>query len=214
MEELKECKKHGLTLHIWSENRWKCKKCRTEAVQKRREKLKEMAIQYKGGKCCICGYNKYQGALEFHHLNPSEKDFAISSSGYTRSWEEVKSELGKCILVCSNCHREIHAGLHNICAPVPYKNLLETGNSKGSKKKYCEYCGTSFIEKSINKYCSVECFHKANGSKRPDVNTLINDFKELKSFIQVGRKYGVSDNAVRKWCKFYNILDIIKGGIV
>ena len=114
MEELKNCKKHGLTLHVWSQERWRCKKCRVEAVQKRREKIKEMAIQYKGGKCCICGYSKYQGVLEFHHLNPNEKDFGIGSKGYTRSWEEVKTELDKCILVCSNCHREIHAGLHNI----------------------------------------------------------------------------------------------------
>lgn len=45
-----------------------------------------MAVQYKGGKCCVCGYNKYLGALEFHHLNPNEKDFGISNKGYTRSF--------------------------------------------------------------------------------------------------------------------------------
>ena len=50
-------------------------------------------------------------ALEFHHLDPSQKDFGISSKGYTRSWDKVKEELDKCILVCSNCHREIHSGL-------------------------------------------------------------------------------------------------------
>ena len=213
MEELKECKKHGLTLHVWSGNRWKCKKCRTEAVQKRREKLKEMAIQYKGGKCCICGYNKYQGALEFHHLNPDEKDFNIGSKGYTRSWEEVKTELGKCILVCSNCHREIHAGLHNICINTPQETCPVVENKK-AKQKSCKYCGEVFTGKDSSKYCSVKCFHKANGSRKPDAGTLIKDFEELKTFVQVGKKYGVSDNAVRKWCKFYNILDIIKGGIV
>lgn len=73
-----------------------------------------MAVQYKGGKCCVCGYNKYLGALEFHHLNPNEKDFGISNKGYTRSFEKVKEELDKCILVCSNCHKEIHAGLIDI----------------------------------------------------------------------------------------------------
>jgi hypothetical protein len=44
-----------------------------------------MAIAYKGGECSICGYNKCVAALEFHHLNPSEKDFTISAKGYTRS---------------------------------------------------------------------------------------------------------------------------------
>lgn len=115
MEEIRECSKHGLTLHILDNtNRWRCKKCRVEAVQRRRDKIKELAIQYKGGKCCICGYNKYKGALDFHHLDPNEKDFGIGSKGYTRGWESIKKELDKCILVCSNCHRELHAGLLKI----------------------------------------------------------------------------------------------------
>lgn len=115
MEEIKKCKKHGLTLHVLdNSNRWRCRKCRVEAVLKRRDKLKELAVKYKGGKCCICGYNKYKGALEFHHLDPSKKDFGISAKGYTRSWELIKKELDKCILVCSNCHKEIHAGFTKI----------------------------------------------------------------------------------------------------
>lgn len=115
MEEIKYCNKHGNTTHVLdTSGRWRCKKCRVTAVQKRRDKIKEMAVQYKGGKCCVCGYNKYLGALEFHHLNPNEKDFGISNKGYTRSFEKVKEELDKCILVCSNCHKEIHAGLIDI----------------------------------------------------------------------------------------------------
>ena len=115
MEELRECKKHGLTPYVLTyEGKWKCKKCRTEAVQRRRDKIKELAVQYKGGKCCICGYNKYVGALEFHHLDPNQKDFNIGAKGYTRSFNKVKEELDKCICVCANCHREIHAGLIDI----------------------------------------------------------------------------------------------------
>ena len=77
----------------------------------RRRRLKNLMINYKGGKCQICGYCKYQGALDLHHLNPKEKDFGIGDKGYTRSWEIVKTELDKCILVCANCHREIEAGI-------------------------------------------------------------------------------------------------------
>lgn len=113
---LKECKHHGLTDYVYvnSEKRYRCIKCRSEAVQKRRDKTKELLVEYKGGKCQICGYDRCINALEFHHLNPNEKDFGIASKGYTRSLEANKKEVDKCILVCSNCHREIHDGLIDI----------------------------------------------------------------------------------------------------
>jgi len=82
-----------------------------KSVTKRRRKLKEMAVEYKGGKCLLCGYNKCIGALEFHHKDPEEKDFGFSHAGTTKSWERLKVELDKCICVCANCHREIHEGL-------------------------------------------------------------------------------------------------------
>ena len=68
-----------------------------------------MAIEYKGGSCKRCGYNRCIEALEFHHNNSFGKDFSISAKGYTRGWAKVKEELDKCILLCANCHREVHA---------------------------------------------------------------------------------------------------------
>ena len=82
-----------------------------KAVHKRRKKVRQLAIDYKGGQCQRCGYNRCIEALEFHHDNSSGKDFSISEKGYTRSWSKVKEELDKCILLCANCHREIHAKL-------------------------------------------------------------------------------------------------------
>lgn len=67
-----------------------------------------MLIEYKGGKCRICGYKKYFGALDLHHINASTKEFGLGAKGLTRSWERSKEEADKCILVCANCHREIH----------------------------------------------------------------------------------------------------------
>lgn len=112
----KECKWHGLTNYVYVESgkRYRCVKCRSEAVQKRRERIKELLVEYKGGKCEICGYDKCISALDFHHLNPDEKDFGIGEKGYTRSVEKNKEEVNKCILVCANCHREIHAGITKI----------------------------------------------------------------------------------------------------
>ena len=80
-----------------------------KAVHARRKKIRQMAVEYKGGKCQLCDYDRCLDALEFHHYSPSQgKDFGISNKGYTRSWLRVKEELNKCILVCSNCHREVH----------------------------------------------------------------------------------------------------------
>lgn len=82
-----------------------------KAVSKRRQKIKSMAVEMMGGECQFCGYSSYLGALEFHHIGPEKKKFGLSKDGITRSWERVKNELKNCILVCSNCHREIHGGL-------------------------------------------------------------------------------------------------------
>jgi len=64
-----------------------------EAVKRRRAKVRQMAVEYKGGSCEICGYNRCMEALEFHHLDPTKKDFGISAKGYSRSWEKVKAEI-------------------------------------------------------------------------------------------------------------------------
>jgi hypothetical protein len=111
----KNCKIHGDTTHrLDSRNKeknksaYRCVKCCSESVQRRRDKIKQLAVDYKGGKCTTCGYNKCIASLDFHHLDPNEKDFGISAKGLTRSFEKVKVELDKCILLCSNCHRELH----------------------------------------------------------------------------------------------------------
>lgn len=84
-----------------------------QAVAKRRKRIREMAIKYKGEKCNLCGYDTCIQALEFHHIEGKEKDFGVSERGYTRSWAKVKAELDKCVLVCANCHRELHIGLRS-----------------------------------------------------------------------------------------------------
>lgn len=73
-----------------------------------RRSMKIQAVKLLGGKCSICGYNKCLDALEFHHENPKEKEFKLGS-GNTMSWKDYKKEVEKCILICSNCHKEIHS---------------------------------------------------------------------------------------------------------
>jgi predicted HNH restriction endonuclease len=76
------------------------------AVSETRRKLKLRAIEYKGGGCEVCGYNKCPAALQFHHRDPAEKDFRVG--GQVRAWSKIQVELNKTTMLCSNCHSEIH----------------------------------------------------------------------------------------------------------
>ena len=89
------------------------KKANYNHVKTFRKRTKEKAVEYKGGKCKICNYDRCASALEFHHLEPSKKDFTLSQS-MNIAWDKIKEELDKCILVCANCHREIHEGIIKI----------------------------------------------------------------------------------------------------
>lgn len=111
---IKICKYHGETSFVLEgRGYYRCRKCRSEGVQRRRNNIKKKAVEYKGGKCISCGYNKCIQALGFHHKDPKGKDFGISEKGYTRSWKKVKEELDKCDLYCNRCHTELHAKLRN-----------------------------------------------------------------------------------------------------
>ncbi|MCX5686832.1 MAG: hypothetical protein NTW09_05195 [Candidatus Omnitrophica bacterium] len=96
------------------------------AVRARRKKIRQMAVDYKGGKCEVCGYNRCIDALEFHHKDLIDKKFGISEKGYTRSWKDVVKELGKCTIICANCHRELHAKL---AAPTGNRGMKKRVNS-------------------------------------------------------------------------------------
>ena len=78
-------------------------------------KEKKQIIYVMGGKCQLCGYDKCISALELHHLNPVEKEFNFAKQK-NKAWEDLQGELKKCILVCSNCHKEIHS-------KIGYKNI-------------------------------------------------------------------------------------------
>lgn len=78
------------------------------AVVRYRQRRKLESIKYLGGSCSLCGYDRCPDSLHFHHKDPSQKDFSMSSKGLTRSWEHTKHELDKCILLCANCHGEVH----------------------------------------------------------------------------------------------------------
>lgn len=106
-----ECKTHGICDHVYEGKKRKykrCRLCRAEKVQRRRSKVKKLLVEYKGGCCQFCGYNKSVKSLHFHHLDPNEKEFGVSMKGRTLAIETLKKEVDKCILLCANCHGELH----------------------------------------------------------------------------------------------------------
>ncbi len=91
----------------------------SEYKKKIRNELKNEAVRYKGGKCIKCGYNTCNRALEFHHIDPDEKDFNISQANTKYTFDKIKKELDKCVLLCGNCHAELHDGLFEITDYIP-----------------------------------------------------------------------------------------------
>lgn len=90
-----------------------CRECDRQRQRDRCKTIKEQAVAYKGGACALCGYNRCAAAMDFHHPDPGAKDFSISSRKGQFD-DTVKAEVDKCILLCSNCHREAHAGIQDV----------------------------------------------------------------------------------------------------
>lgn len=109
-KRLGECQRHGqTTFRLDSRGGWYCPQCTSEAVSKRRRRVKEVLVAEAGGQCVICGYDRYVGALQFHHRNPRHKAFHLAQNGMTRSLERAREEVRKCVLLCANCHAEVEA---------------------------------------------------------------------------------------------------------
>ena len=182
---------------IYRKEYQKKRKYNYSLVKKWRQEIKIKSVEYKGGKCQICGYDRCLRSLDFHHINPSEKEFSISSMS-RRSIVKIKNELDKCILVCSNCHGEIHDNLINVIDIVP---IVDNSFSLGKKieDKICK-CGVKIP--SYNKTCG-ECYHKSTRKcERPSLEILLKEV-DSNGYTKTGLKFKVSCNTIRKWIKQY-----------
>ncbi len=110
----RECKRHGITKFRREGNvRWRCISCSSLYRKNNRRSNKAILVAEHGGKCIRCGYNKSIRALEFHHRDPTQKDFRVSGRPDSMSLKSMRIEAKKCDLVCSNCHSEIHEEWEN-----------------------------------------------------------------------------------------------------
>ncbi|MCB0865551.1 MAG: helix-turn-helix domain-containing protein [Solirubrobacterales bacterium] len=113
-EVMLECPTHGLTAFWVGKQHARCKRCNTVAVAKRRRRVKEILVEEAGGSCVRCGFSDSLAALEFHHLDPKTKAFAISAQGVTKSIDSLRAEARKCVLLCANCHAMVEAGAADV----------------------------------------------------------------------------------------------------
>jgi hypothetical protein len=112
------CPKHGQTdFFRIRHGGFRCGRCNSAAVARRRRKVKKMLVADAGGACSICGYSRCAAALQFHHLDPDEKTFGLGWRGVTRSIDAARAEAAKCVLLCANCHAEVEAGVTSIPEP-------------------------------------------------------------------------------------------------
>jgi transposase len=113
------CAQHGETeFRLDGRGYYRCKRCRSNAVARRRRKVKATLVAEAGGGCCLCGYARNMRALHFHHLDPSEKRIEINAKGVAVALEKLRAETRKCVLLCSNCHAEVEDGMASIPADL------------------------------------------------------------------------------------------------
>lgn len=174
-----------------------CKECYKYKMYERTYFFKQKCVDYKGGKCQNCGYNKCISALDFHHKDPSQKDFGISQSRTKRFDDKVKNELDKCDLLCSNCHREEHS---NKLIPTKVDKQLKINDT------LCLCGNTKYYE---SKTCN-KCYQTDRQSNIPSKEELEKLIWEMPS-TKIALKFNVSDKSIEKWCKKYQIIKPQRG---
>lgn len=166
-----------------------CKTCTVDQSLQRQRRLKKEAINYLGGKCQRCGYDKCQAAFDFHHRDPSEKEFSLAQCNTTGFNEKIKKELDKCELLCANCHREVH---------WEEKEFINLSPRQPKKIYSCQDCDVEITDTATR---CVTCALKAREKTSwPNAQELVKMVDES-NYSAVGRLLGVSDNAVRKRIK-------------
>jgi hypothetical protein len=174
---------------------------KSQQVKDWRNRTKARIVESMGGCCALCGYNKCNWALALHHLDPSKKDFSFASiRANCKSWDKIVVELKKCIMVCHNCHAELHAGMVDLPSNAIYFNESYTTYKPLQKKmdSYCPICNQS--KPSYQTTCSKRCA----AQNRYHINWDRIDLKEeirSKSIVKLAEQLGCSDAAIHKRLK-------------
>jgi transposase-like protein len=122
------CHVHGVTDHARRGSGFRCRRCAAEQVSARRRRVKRLLVEEAGGRCVLCGYDRCARALEFHHVEPTSKRFALAHRGLSQSIAKLRAEAAKCVLLCSNCHAEVEDGLVDLQGSIQTaaRSMLKT----------------------------------------------------------------------------------------
>lgn len=167
-----------------------CKTCSKDEVIIRQRANKQAAVDFLGGACRHCGLVSDPAVYDFHHLDPSQKDFSISQA---KGWslENLIPELEKCALLCSNCHRLEHLRLRG--KPLPPVEAP-------SAPCLC-VCGKPKTRGAATCY---ECKPKSTKIIWPEIEEM-RQLVWQEPLIRLASKLGVSDVAVKKHCVAHGI---------
>ena len=207
----KECKKHGVTEHAYYNKVLRCKKCMVEQDFNKRHRIKSILVEYKGGKCEICGYDKCLNALDFHHINSQEKKFALNSANYNKSLSSLKEESDKCILVCANCHREIHYKENEerrkiiICEDIKIERAFSTLNIDDIKNDINNGLKQIDIaQKHKVSLSTIKRFYQKHNltKKRFNCNkeVFLETFKRNPTYSYICNVYNITKKVARNFC--------------
>jgi hypothetical protein len=174
---------------------------RSEGVKAWRKRTKRRIVEAMGGKCQICGYDKCDTALSLHHINPEEKEISFGSiRANPRSWPRIVDELRKCVLLCNNCHSEIHEGLVVLPDNIDMfdDSYIDYNIVRFIDYNLCPICGDK--KPKVNKFCSKECSSKSRFKIDWDSIDLFNLIKDY-TITDIAEVLNVSDSAVHKRLK-------------
>lgn len=173
-----------------------------ESYQRRKKK----AVEYKGGKCTRCGYSRSLAALEFHHPDPEVKDHGFVSGRHVlRPWDKQRAELDKCVLLCANCHREVHEEWMREQHAVLWeevRKLVPERRFRSKSKRPCLECGEVFeyYPSTNQKFCCRKCKVAAQSINWPSDRTL-SKLLQVASVSQVSGDLGTTPKTVRARCR-------------
>ena len=171
---------------------------RSEAVKKWRRTTKTRMVKSFNCRCAVCGEKYPDEVFDFHHLDPSIKQFSLAKiRGNCIGWKRIVDELRKCIMVCANCHRLIHySNLIIPENPIRFDEGFYEYKELRKKTKICPICGDNMFESQIT--CSLSCSAKKSRTVNWDIIDVVTLYNKCGNYAEIGRSLGVSGAAVRK----------------
>lgn len=190
-----------------------------DSLYKNTTKLKQRLIDsgLKKNCCEKCGFTT---KIELHHINGDPSDNRLENIQFLcpNCHSQTDNFRGKNSSIAS--HGRLHSPADSLILTEEEVKLREEQRKIKRRKnpaelkkhrrtnKICPICGKEFLPSDkTSKYCSQECYRiaVAETCKRPEFFQLVEILKTYKNFKKAAEYLNVSDNAIRKWCKFYSI---------